>query len=239
MGRSAFIVSSALHAGLLALLCGVAFRENAGPGPADGGPLWSASAEAAGELVVADSSEPGSDAGPGEQLPAFQPANPLAIPDIRVIAAPAFAPLTTNVSIGAAIAPSIAALPSFAQDGAPTPAGSGKGVTRRAAAKGGGSPNRGESGGGPAYTPARYVHCPPPAFPPEARKARVSGVVLLLVQIDERGRPIRIALRRTSGHAVLDTAAQRAVRLWRFEPARRDGKPVDARLEVPVRFALS
>ena len=61
----------------------------------------------------------------------------------------------------------------------------------------------------------------------------------LLEEVDENGRPVKIAVRRSSGHDVLDAAALRAVRNWRFEPARLDGKPVDAKLEVPVRFALS
>ena len=101
-----------------------------------------------------------------------------------------------------------------------------------------GTANGGALGGG-SFVPARYARCPAPIFPDEARKAKISGTVLLLVEVDENGRPMKIAVRRSSGHDVLDAAALRAVRNWRFEPARLDGKPVDARLEVPVRFALS
>ena len=96
----------------------------------------------------------------------------------------------------------------------------------------------GASGGG-SFVPARYARCPAPVFPDEARKAKIVGTVLLFVEVDENGRPVKIAVRRSSGHEVLDAAALRAVRNWRFEPARLDGKPVDAKLEVPVRFALS
>ena len=89
------------------------------------------------------------------------------------------------------------------------------------------------------YRPARYARCPAPPFPDEARKAKISGTVLLLVEVDENGRPSSIAVRRSSGHEVLDAAALRAVRTWRFDPARLGGKPVGARLEIPVRFVLS
>ena len=101
-----------------------------------------------------------------------------------------------------------------------------------------GTANGGASGGG-SFVPARYARCPAPIFPDEARKAKIGGTVLLLVEVDGNGRPVNVALRRSSGHEVLDAAALRAVRNWRFEPARLDGKPVDAKLEVPVRFALS
>ena len=103
------------------------------------------------------------------------------------------------------------------------------------------STNAAGDGGGPplVYRPARYARCPAPPFPDEARKAKISGTVLLLVEVDENGRPSSIAVRRSSGHEVLDAAALRAVRKWCFDPARLGGKPVSARLEIPVRFVLS
>lgn len=107
--------------------------------------------------------------------------------------------------------------------------------------RGGASRGSEESGGSgfAAYTPARYARCPAPVFPAEARKAKISGTVLLLVEVDENGHPSQVTLRRSSGHATLDDAALRAVRNWRFEPARSEGRPIRARVEVPVRFALS
>ena len=158
---------------------------------------------------------------------------------ISVIAAQTIAPMTVAGNFSAAIAPSVAALPSFAPEGSGIGTGTVPAAARKTTAKGDCNRNRDRTGGGQAHTPARYASCPPPVFPAEARKARLSGTVLLLVQIDERGRPRSITLRRTSGHVVLDTAALRAVRAWHFDPAQRDGKPVDARLEIPIRFVLS
>ena len=235
MVRGAFLASVALHTGLLALVFGFALRERTGIGPAESGLDWSAISETAGELVTADSSEPGETSESTEQ-----PQRPANAPSLAVslTVAQTIAPMTMAGNFSA-IAPSIAALPSFAPDGNGTATDTTPASARKASAKGGGTRNRAGTGGGQSYTPARYASCPPPAFPAEARKARLSGTVLLLVQIDERGRPLSITLRQTSGHTILDTAALRAVRAWRFEPARRDGKPVDARLEIPIRFALS
>jgi hypothetical protein len=40
------------------------------------------------------------------------------------------------------------------------------------------------------------------------------------------------------GHPAFSDAAIAAVRQWRFEPARLDGRPVAITVVVPVRFAL-
>ena len=42
----------------------------------------------------------------------------------------------------------------------------------------------------------------------------------------------------SSGHGILDRAAIRAVRRWRFVPATRDGKPVVGTIDVPISFWL-
>jgi protein TonB len=88
-------------------------------------------------------------------------------------------------------------------------------------------------------TPARYAQCPAPVYPDKARRAALTGTVLLSVEIDESGRPLSVAVRNSSGHELLDQTAMRAVRKWRFEPARSRGKNIGARLEIPIRFARS
>lgn len=236
MSRDAFIASLALHAGLLTLACGIALSEKTGVGPAENGLDWSVVTESAGELVAADSPDLG-ELSERDEAPAQQHAKAPALA-VSLTVAQTIAPMTVAGNFSAAIAPSIAALPTLATTGDGTAADT-RAAARKSSAKGGGSRTRAGTGGGQAYAPARYASCPPPIFPAEARKARLSGTVLLLVEIDEHGRPLTINLRKTSGHAILDTAALRAVRAWRFEPARRDGRPVDARLEIPVRFALS
>jgi len=239
MARGAFIASVALHSGLLALACGMALREGTSRGPAEDGLEWSADSEVPGELVATDPPGTFADDECIEQVPGQQDATARPI-RLSMDAASTTAPLTTTARFGAVSALSVAALPSFAEDGiSKAESHTASGAARKASAKTSGSRNRAGAAGGQAYYPARYVFCPPPAFPAEARKARLTGTALVLVLIDARGRPLSITLQHSSGHAILDTAALRAVRGWRFEPARRDGNPVDAQLEIPVRFALS
>jgi protein TonB len=77
-----------------------------------------------------------------------------------------------------------------------------------------------------------------PAYPAEARRRHLEGLVVLQVAVSARGTPDSVAVLKSSGHALLDDAALAAVRLWRFEPATRGGIAVPAPAEVPVRFRL-
>jgi protein TonB len=53
------------------------------------------------------------------------------------------------------------------------------------------------------------------------------------------GMPLDVEVMATSGHPSLDSAAQSAVRQWRFIPASQAGRPMAAVAEVPVRFRLN
>ena len=83
-----------------------------------------------------------------------------------------------------------------------------------------------------------YGHNPPPPYPRVARRRGLEGTVLLRVLVDDHGRPARVRLVRSSGRRILDRAAVRAVRAWRFVPGQRAGRPAAMWVEVPVSFRL-
>jgi len=86
----------------------------------------------------------------------------------------------------------------------------------------------------------RYAIAPPPPYPREALRDGVSGTVTLEVLVDVDGRPLEVHIARSSGNRALDTAAKRHVLAkWRFEPAVRDGRAVQAIGLVPVDFVLT
>lgn len=70
-----------------------------------------------------------------------------------------------------------------------------------------------------------------------ARHARVEGTVVLAVVVDEEGRVASVEPKRSLSHG-LTREAIRAVRLWRYEPARLEDRAVPATIEVAVRFTL-
>ncbi len=82
------------------------------------------------------------------------------------------------------------------------------------------------------------VHNPPPLYPPRARAEDLEGRVVLSLRIETDGHVGSIKVASSSGHTILDAAAVRAVRSWRFAPARLDGQPVPWSGKLPVRFIL-
>lgn len=90
--------------------------------------------------------------------------------------------------------------------------------------------------GGAVSTPiliAKYE----PEYSDEARRAKLSGSVLLSVVVDENGIPRNIHIVRSLGLG-LDEKAVDAVTRWRFRPGLRHGKPVAVQAAVEVIFRL-
>jgi protein TonB len=83
----------------------------------------------------------------------------------------------------------------------------------------------------------RAIYAPDPEYSDAARKAKYQGTVVLWVVIDQNGRPRQIKVQRSLGMG-LDEKAIEAVRLWKFEPARKDGQPVAVQVNVEVNFRL-
>jgi protein TonB len=83
-----------------------------------------------------------------------------------------------------------------------------------------------------------YLNNPPPEYPAAARRMQLEGTVLVRVLVGVDGDPRELSVARTSGAPVLDEAALRAIRRWRFVPARRGDTPIAHWAEVPVQFRL-
>jgi TonB family protein len=112
------------------------------------------------------------------------------------------------------------------------------------------------SGGGPGYGPGhgggtgggyfrpgggvtapKAIYDPEPEYSEEARKAKYQGNVVLWMVVGPDGRPRDIQVRRSLGLG-LDEKAIEAVKTWRFEPGKKDGRPVDVEILVEVGFHL-
>ena len=75
-----------------------------------------------------------------------------------------------------------------------------------------------------------------PAYPELAKRARVQGVVILQVTVDEEGNVSEIRVLR--GHPLLDDEATRAVKQWKYSPTLLNGEPVPVIATVTVIFNL-
>lgn len=79
----------------------------------------------------------------------------------------------------------------------------------------------------------------PPEYPSRARRMGRQGTVVLHALVNGDGRTETLKVVSSSGHQSLDRSAVNAVENWTFEAATRDGKPMKAWVEVPVRFVLN
>lgn len=83
------------------------------------------------------------------------------------------------------------------------------------------------------------LNSPPPAYPPQAVRENLTGVVELEILVGVDGKPIDVSIVRSSGHRLLDQAAIRVVKSrWTFQPAMSNGQPIQARGRVPIEFKL-
>jgi periplasmic protein TonB len=78
----------------------------------------------------------------------------------------------------------------------------------------------------------------PPVYPEIARIRGYEGVVLVAAEILPDGHVGNMKIRRSSGYAILDQSAVDAVKPWKFEPARKSGKPFAVWVELPIKFVL-
>lgn len=85
---------------------------------------------------------------------------------------------------------------------------------------------------------AAYLNNPTPPYPALSRRLREQGRVLMRVYVDPQGAPAQVQLRQSSGHPRLDSAAEAAVRRWRFVPARQGSDAIGAWVLVPISFSL-
>lgn len=87
--------------------------------------------------------------------------------------------------------------------------------------------------------PPKKIHAPQPKFPRAKRKRGAKPIavtVQIIVGTNGRGRVPRII--DYQGELTLVYATLDALRKWKFEPARRDGKPIDAYYFLKANFSV-
>ncbi|WP_108649194.1 energy transducer TonB [Dongshaea marina] len=80
------------------------------------------------------------------------------------------------------------------------------------------------------------LHRQAPNYPKLAKQRDQQGLVLLEVELNKKGQQLGQKLLKSSGYALLDQSALRAVRHWKFAPF--SGSNTPRLVEIPVRFVL-
>jgi protein TonB len=90
----------------------------------------------------------------------------------------------------------------------------------------------------PAMSDVAYLRQPAPHYPPDSRRAREEGLVILRVLIDEAGHVKSVDVYKSSGHPRLDEAARTAVARALFKPYVDGGVARAAFATIPIEFSL-
>lgn len=91
----------------------------------------------------------------------------------------------------------------------------------------------------PGITMPKVISEVKPQYTPEAMQARIEGTVILTAVVRTDGRTGDIAITKSLDTEYgLDEQAVAAIRGWRFEPGRKDGKPVAVRVTIELSFTL-
>lgn len=77
-----------------------------------------------------------------------------------------------------------------------------------------------------------------PVYPMLSRKRKEQGTVWMLLLVSKDGLVTELKLKKTSGFDRLDQAALQAVKKWKFQPALKQGQPIDYWYELPLKFSL-
>lgn len=89
-------------------------------------------------------------------------------------------------------------------------------------------------------TPPIPVSNPLPVYPQAYRDSGIQGVVVLEVNITDKGfvEDVRVLKSLLSSEGGLDQTAADAVKRWSFKPALKNNKPVAATVNIPIPFSL-
>lgn len=80
---------------------------------------------------------------------------------------------------------------------------------------------------------------PEPPYTPEARKAKLSGIVVLSVVVSATGKVVEVKEVSKPLGLGLDESAIKTVRSWKFKPGTRNGAPVPVRVTTQITFRLN
>jgi TonB family protein len=90
---------------------------------------------------------------------------------------------------------------------------------------------------GDGVSAPRPIFTPEPEFSEEARKAKYQGVVVLNIIVGTDGRVHNPRVVRSLGMG-LDEKAMEGVKIWKFDPSKKDGRAVAVEMNIEVAFNL-
>lgn len=77
-----------------------------------------------------------------------------------------------------------------------------------------------------------------PEYPSNLRRRNIEGKVIISLRIDKEGKTHDLKINESSGYESFDQAALKAVRIWEFKAAEKDGEKIEVIVNLPIKFEL-
>ncbi len=74
-----------------------------------------------------------------------------------------------------------------------------------------------------------------PAYPSDLKREGVTGMVTMSITVDEKGNVANPVVKKST-RPEFEQPAIDAILKWKFEPAKKDGKPVSVQVVIPLKF---
>ena len=85
-----------------------------------------------------------------------------------------------------------------------------------------------------------YHLIPKPPYPSRSRDLGEEGTVIIVILVGTDGKVKEAELSQSSGYSLLDGSALATIKeKWQFKPGTRNGKPIESRVQVPIKFSIS
>lgn len=86
--------------------------------------------------------------------------------------------------------------------------------------------------------PPELLEFQPPVYPKNLRERDIEGKVIVKLLIDKEGKVQEIQIFESSGYKMFDQIAIKAVRQWRFKPARKGNQQRVSWVLIPINFQI-
>ena len=100
------------------------------------------------------------------------------------------------------------------------------------------TPHRLEYGVGEVDEPPKQIRHVRPRYPSAAERKHIQGLVNIAFTVDAQGRVGKLEVLDSQPPGIFDEAAIASARRWRFVPGKVEGKPVNTRCSIAIRFRL-
>lgn len=91
----------------------------------------------------------------------------------------------------------------------------------------------------PGITEPEVISTPRPSYTPEARAAKINGMIVLQATIGTDGMARDLKILRGLGYGLDEAAVETIGTSWRFKPALLNGQPVNVRVNIEVTMRIN